>query len=490
MLTRLIKVQFVAFLVVTVLAVTYCAIVYVKLPEKLGFSRHTLTVELPDTGELYPDALVTLRGITIGEVTDIDLTDNGAAATLSVDNAAAIPKGSQVTVRSASAIGEQYLNFDPAGPETPVLAPGDVVPAGQVRLPTPDNDLLRDANTLLASLPKKELGSAVDELGAALGGRATDLRWLLDSSGALLDTAAANIGPTRRLIDDLGPVLRTQRNLSPKLRSITGDLAVVTDQLRKSDPDLRGTLEKTGPALGEVDGLLDRLRPTLPMLLSDLTSVGQVLKVYLPNVQQTLVVLPTTINDLQSSVYNTPIPGAAKLSFKAILNDPPPCTAGFLGRHQREPNDLSPATPASDAYCRAPADSRIGPRMGRNDPCPNKPDVRSRTASGCGLNFQSPKEALTARDEAVRTQLRVAAANPMSAPKPARAPPADPGGVESGAPAPPARTAEYDRGTGLFLAPDGRPFLLGGHDPGAPRPGSPAATDWHTLLTDPMGLSR
>jgi phospholipid/cholesterol/gamma-HCH transport system substrate-binding protein len=490
MLTRLIKAQIVAFAVITVLAVTYCALVYVKLPEKLGIGRHTLTVELPDTGELYPEALVTLRGIPVGEVTDIDLTDTGAAATLSVDDAAVIPRGSQVTVRSASAIGEQYLNFDPAGLVGPAWSPGDVVPVTQVLLPTPDNDLLRDANALLASLPKKDLGTAVKELGDAFGGRATDLRWLLNSSGALLDTATANIGPTRRLIGDLGPVLHTQRDLSPRLRSITGNLAIVTDQLRRSDPDLRGTLEKTGPALGALDGLVHRLQPTLPLLLSDLTSVGQVLQVYLPNVRQTLVVLPTTINDLQSSVYNTPIPGAAKLSFKTLLNDPPPCTTGFLGRHQREPNDFSPAPPAVNAYCREPSDSRIGPRMGRNDPCPNNPELRSRTASGCGLNFQSPTEASTARDEAVRTQLRVASTNPTSAPRPAWAPPPDPGGVGAGAPSPPARSSRYDQATGLFLAPDGQPFLLGGHTADSPRPGSPAATDWHTLLTDPMGMSR
>ncbi|HEY2202884.1 MAG TPA: MCE family protein [Pseudonocardia sp.] len=429
MLPRLVKGQVVAFVVITVLAVGYCLTSYVRLPDMLGVGRHELTVQLPDTGELYPDAQVTLGGVAIGEVSGIELTDTGVVATVSVDEDTPIPANSRVTVRSVSAIGEQYLNFDPPGTPGPPLAAGDVVPAGQVRLPTSDTDLLRHANALLASVPPNDLRTTVDGLSDALTGRAADLRRLVDSSGALLRAADADIGPTRRLIDDLNPVLDTQRRLAPPLRSAVGGLRTVTDQLRDSDPALRGTLTKTAPALGQVDRLVGDIRRPLPELLSGLTPLARVLQVYQPNLRHTLVVLPTTLDDLQSSVYNSPVPGTAKLSFKTVVNDPPPCTTGFLGQRQREPNDLSPARPAVDAYCKEPADSPIGARMGRHDPCPDDPAVRSRTAAGCGLDFQDPAEAARAQEDAVRTQLEVAASNPETAPRPASAPPQDPGGV-------------------------------------------------------------
>ena len=417
MLSRMVKSQLVAFALVTIVTVTYCAVTYVRLPEQFGLNRHIVTVLLGQTGDLYPNARVTLRGVTIGTVTRIDLTDVGASATLSVRDDVRIPEDSRISVRSMSAIGEQYLDFEPSIGREPAggaLAAGDVVPAGRVRLPTDDSELLGKVNALAASVPSRDLSTTVGELSAALSGRSGELRWLLDSADGLVQALGDNVAPTRRLIDDLGPVLDTQRDLSPRIRSIAGDLATVTGQLRRSDPQLRGIIDKTPPVLNTADGLIKDLRPTLPVLLSDLASVGRVLEVYRPNVQQTLVMLPTALNDLQSAIYNTPIPNAAKLSFKTMVNDAPPCTTGFLGSRQREPNDLSPAPPAVDAYCKEPSSSRIGVRMGRNDPCPNDPARRSRTASGCGLNFQSPREALRAREDAVRTQLEVAAKNPAS----------------------------------------------------------------------------
>jgi phospholipid/cholesterol/gamma-HCH transport system substrate-binding protein len=379
----MVKSQLVAFALVTIVTVTYCAVTYVRLPEQFGLNRHIVTVLLGQTGDLYPNARVTLRGVTIGTVTRIDLTDVGASATLSVRDDVRIPEDSRISVRSMSAIGEQYLDFEPSIGREPAggaLAAGDVVPAGRVRLPTDDSELLGKVNALAASVPSRDLSTTVGELSAALSGRSGELRWLLDSADGLVQALGDNVAPTRRLIDDLGPVLDTQRDLSPRIRSIAGDLATVTGQLRRSDPQLRGIIDKTPR----------------------------------PNVQQTLVMLPTALNDLQSAIYNTPIPNAAKLSFKTVVNDAPPCTTGFLGSRQREPNDLSPAPPAVDAYCKEPSSSRIGVRMGRNDPCPNDPARRSRTASGCGLNFQSPREALRAREDAVRTQLEVAAKNPAS----------------------------------------------------------------------------
>jgi phospholipid/cholesterol/gamma-HCH transport system substrate-binding protein len=271
MLPRLVKGQILAFVVLAVLAVGYAANTYLRLPEQLGFGRYRLTVELPSSGDLYPNATVTMHGIPIGEVRDITLTDTGAAAILSIDDNAAIPRDSRVTVRSVSAIGEQYLNFEPPDAAGPVLAAGAVVPAGQVRLPVPDIALLRDANRLVASLPRRDLNTTINELSAAFTGSGADLRRLVDSTSALMASAHANIGPTRRLIGDLSPVLDTQRQLAPRLRSIVANLATVTAQLRRSDPALRGTIDKTPPALDEADRLLNQLRPTLPMLLSDLS---------------------------------------------------------------------------------------------------------------------------------------------------------------------------------------------------------------------------
>jgi len=179
-----------------------------------------------------------------------------------------------------------------------------------------------------------------------------------------------------------------------------------------------------------------------------------------------------------------------------VINDPPTCTVGFDGAHQRPPSDLTPARPDPNLYCKEPHDSPIGVRMGHNDPCPNNPLIRSRTASGCGLNFQSPEDAKRASDEAIDTMMEVRRHQPTSVPRPKCAPPPDPGGVEpdgiytlpTTCPEEADSVTTYDESTGMLQAPDGQPYLLGGHTAASSAPGSAMTSDWRTLLLDPMGL--
>ncbi|MDT7711281.1 MAG: phospholipid/cholesterol/gamma-HCH transport system substrate-binding protein [Pseudonocardiales bacterium] len=475
MLDRFTRFQVLAFVIVTVVAVGYASVAYIQLPSVLGFGRYNVSVALPDTGGLYPRAVVSLRGVPVGQVSDIVLNGTGVRADLAIDNGTEIPAGSDVEVRSVSAIGEQYLNFEPTQSAGPTLAAGALVPASQVTLPVPVANLLSNLNGFVGTLPADSLNTTVNELSTGLTGTSGDLQRLLDSGGSLLTTADANIDPTRRLIDDLQPVLATQQRTEGDVRSFSGDLVTFTQQLRDSDPALRGTIEKTPALTGEADQLVNQIRPTLPDLLANLTAVGQVAKVYLPNIAQIITVLPTTINDMQSVIQRAPIPDAAYLNFKAVVNDPQPCTQGFV-EQQRDPSDLSPARPAAKAFCDEPADSPIGVRGTRNSPCPNG-DLRSKDASGCGLDFQTPEEAKAAEDAGIDTMMKVAAGLPTSVPRPSDAAttPPDVAGTQVSTP--------YDLGTGFFIGPNGKSYLLGGSTPPAP-----GGSDWRSLILAPMGV--
>ena len=67
------------------------------------------------SGGLYATANVTYRGTTIGKVTDVEPTENGARATMSIDDRYKIPVDAMANVHSVSAIGEQYLDLVSTG---------------------------------------------------------------------------------------------------------------------------------------------------------------------------------------------------------------------------------------------------------------------------------------------------------------------------------------------------------------------------------------
>ncbi|HWC80464.1 MAG TPA: MlaD family protein [Pseudonocardiaceae bacterium] len=424
MLTKLVRGQLLAFVLVTVVGVSYACVVYLQVPRLLGIGDYTITLELPQSGGLYPNAVVTYRGVTVGKVEQLTLDPGGVRAVLDINDGVSIPGDSAVSVDSTSAIGEQYVDFQPRA-ASPPLHDGQVVPGNQVSFPTPVSDFLSSVNQFAATVPLDKLNSTVSEAYQAFNGTGQSLATFLRAAAQLQSLADQNLTPTTRLLQELNPVLATQQRLGPDTLSATENLAGVTDTLQQSDPDIRGAIDQGAPLADSFDQLLTQLSPTLPQLLTDLTSTGQVLRVYLPNVRQLLVVFPaaeaaltdTAAKAVQASGGQNP-PPVSEMGFKLTFNNPPPCTLGF-DPDRIAPSDLSNShAPPTDAYCKEPKSSSIEVRGVRNSPCPpgspTGPGSTGATAADCGWNFQTPSAAQTATQLAIQHMLAVAASNPKT----------------------------------------------------------------------------
>lgn len=401
--------KLVAFLVIAGLAVSWGAVTYLNVPRMLGIGRNAITVQLPAGSGLYVNGVVALRGVTIGQVDDVTLTRDGVEAEIQVLRDHPIPADSEVEVRSISAVGEQYINFEPRASTGPFLEDGAVVPPNRVSLPTTTGQLLEKANALAASTPGQKLNTTVDELGQAFSGGGDDLGRLIDSFDLLTEEATANVDPTVKLVEDADPVLATQNATSGDIRSYVSDLAAFTGRLAEADAPLRGTLDRFPPALDEVAGFMKQIGDPLPELLNNLSSVGDVTRMYVPHLEQTLTLLPPTFSASIGAVSGSPVPGTLMINLQTQVNDPAPCVDGFIV-DRRPPTDTSPARPGVGVRCNDP-DPLKAARGGKAYLCPPGspiPDGRGPDAASCGLRFQSPEEAAAARESAIATQLDVA----------------------------------------------------------------------------------
>jgi phospholipid/cholesterol/gamma-HCH transport system substrate-binding protein len=180
-------------------------------------------------------------------------------------------------------------------------------------------------------------------------------------------------------------VLNTQADNAANIKAFSRNLAAFTTQLRDSNGDLTGSLDQAPGAISQLNDLIGQLQPTVPLLLDNLTSIGEVTKVYAPNIQQSLVILPADINDLISAIDSSTVPDSSNVNFKMEAN--PTCTSGYSSTMRQPDNTSSKAAPAKTPYCTASQSSQLDARGARNDPCPNNPSIRSATAAGCGLEF-------------------------------------------------------------------------------------------------------
>jgi phospholipid/cholesterol/gamma-HCH transport system substrate-binding protein len=85
-LPRRIWIQLGILALVTVIAVSVMAFGFVNVPALVGIGRYNVTLDLPQSGGLYPSSAVTYRGSEIGRVTSIDVTPDGVRAVLKLQS--------------------------------------------------------------------------------------------------------------------------------------------------------------------------------------------------------------------------------------------------------------------------------------------------------------------------------------------------------------------------------------------------------------------
>ncbi|WP_275572467.1 MCE family protein [Mycolicibacterium vanbaalenii] len=397
MLTRLIRIQLIVFTIASVVGVGAMVFVYLQAPVLFGFGRIAVKLHLPATGGLYEFSNVTYRGIEVGKVTDIRPTRDGVTVTMSLNTSPKIPADLSANVRSVSAVGEQYVDLEPRSDSGPYLKDGSVISVENASVPQPVGPMLDQMSALVESIPTGSLSGLLDESFKALNGSGYELGSLFDSSARLAADAESNGGQLRTLIDDSRPLLDGQAESTDAITTWARSLAGITRQIADDDQQVR-TILQTGPeTANEASRLLNEVKPTLPVLLANLTTIGQVGVTYHPSLEQLLVLLPPYLAATQSygSSLNNPT-GMALSEFSLTLGDPPACSVGFLPPSSwRSPADLTDVDTPDGLYCKLPQDSPIGVRGTRNFPCIEQPGKRAPTVEIC--QSDKPYEPLAMR---------------------------------------------------------------------------------------------
>ncbi|SDZ29122.1 phospholipid/cholesterol/gamma-HCH transport system substrate-binding protein [Micromonospora pattaloongensis] len=328
MIGRTAKAQVVLFLVVSLLGVSYVAVRYVGLGERLLGGGLRVHVELAHAGGLFPNAPVTYRGVPVGRVDAVRLRGDGVRAELRLQRGTRVPTDLWAVVSQRSAVGEQYLDLRPERDAGPYLRDGAVIPRERTGVPLPPETLLANLDALVRSVDADDLTVLITELGTAFEGNEAALGRILDAGDALLAEASATLPETLALIRDGRTVLATQAESADALRRWADGLARLAETVRASDPDLRRLLTAGPPAGRELVALLRGLDPAIGTLVGNLVTVNGIAARRLPGIEQMLVVYPMAV---AGGFTVTPGDGTVHLGLVVNAGDPPACVNDGAG---------------------------------------------------------------------------------------------------------------------------------------------------------------
>jgi phospholipid/cholesterol/gamma-HCH transport system substrate-binding protein len=352
--------------------VIVAGIEYVGIPQRYLGQSYEVRVNLPESGGIFPNAEVTVRGVPVGRVKSLQLTPDGVQASLRIDKGVEIPTATLVKVSNLSAVGEQYVNLLPQQSAGPYLASGEALPLTAATTPLKVTTLLVDLNRLANSIGRPQLRTLVDELGKAFDGSGPELQQVLVQARSLTRSLTRLQPTTNRLLADGEQVLRTQRSLAEPLRRLSTGLDELTETIAEVDPSLRQILDEGPATLDATRKLIEENQANVGVLLGNLLTVAEIVAapVRLSGLNRQLVLLPRIV---QGTFVIQPGDGYARLG-AVIDTSQAVCTKGYesSGTPPVEPINLSsvPGNPSLranvNAYCANKPSSGIGVRGAAN----------------------------------------------------------------------------------------------------------------------------
>lgn len=366
MLSRKVRIQVGVFFLIALVGIGYVGGQYAGLDRLLGPRGYVVRVRLADSGGIFTNAEVTYRGVAIGRVGQLALTEHGVEVPLDINpGTPRIPANTRAVVANRSGVGEQYVDLRPITAHGPYLRNGSVIPSDRTTTPLPPETLLTNLNEFAGSVPPDSLRTVVDELGTAFTGVDGELQALLDGTHKLTQSANAHLPQTADLLSQGRTVLDTQRAETENILSFSRDVRLLAGQLKTSDPDLRRVINAAPPAARQTSYLLRESGPGLGAVVANLLTTNNVVKTRLDGVEQTLVAYPMIVAGGRSV-----LPGDGRVHLGAVLNffDPFVCTKGYEQTQQRTATDTAPIPANKQAHCAEPRGSPTGVRGAQNAP--------------------------------------------------------------------------------------------------------------------------
>jgi phospholipid/cholesterol/gamma-HCH transport system substrate-binding protein len=355
-ISRRTKVQLLVFAVITLLGVSFVGARYANLDTVFYDDSYTVTVHLADSGGIFAGGQVTYRGVNVGKVHKLVLTDEGVNAVLDIDNSyAEIPAETTAVVGNRSAVGEQYVDLQPQRQDGPYLHNGSVIEQQDTQLPIATDTLLTHLSETVESVNKDDLRTTVYELGKAFSGTGQDLQRIIDTGNSFIQAANDNFDTTTALIRDSNTVLHGQVDSESAIRNFSRQLQAFSTVLAGADPDLRRLIDTGGVAATQLRTFLEQNRVELGDLINNLVTTGDVVVKHLDGIKQLLVLYPYAVEGGFTVVSKSPDTGLYDAHFGMVLTNQKVCHQGYETTDTRVPQDGSNRPMNVNAHCAEPA---------------------------------------------------------------------------------------------------------------------------------------
>ena len=266
---------------------------------------YTMKAEFTNAVGLLGGSELDYLGVTFGTVSSVERIDGGVRVTMKLDKNKKVPIDSSANIFRKSALGEQYIEFDPPPGYTnggPYYAKNALIPMSRTTVPLEFSELLRSASRLVSAIPPGALDTLVHEAAIGVNGRVDSLRGLADAGDRLSQMLVQRSAALDRLATNNTSLTHTFTEHSQSLSQSVADLRQVAESLKNARGNTTILLQRGAQLLGTAADLVANHKGEL---VTDVTTTQHNLQ----GLQTVLTASPVAFGDLWDASDVDPIPG-------------------------------------------------------------------------------------------------------------------------------------------------------------------------------------
>ena len=338
-----VKVNLVAFLVISL------GLVYAMATQVLSIlqPRYSVNAMFPDAGGVFTNQEVTYRGITVGQVGEMKVIEDGVSIELKIDETYdEIPaEDIEARVMFKSAVGEQFVDLLPATDGEPFLEHGDDIPMDQNTIPVSTQELLTTLEAVLRGVPPEALEGAVDALGIGLTGHGPDIATIIESMADLADLFAEKAPEVQGILREGTKVGSAFVDSSGDFKRAVRDLVEVSEELSQDRGALKRLMENANFSSEEVVALLRDYEGNVDRFLPRFAELNALQAEHAGDLSRLFTHLPTGLGNIVKAFE----PKTGMIRF-GLVNDTENHACSY-GTDRRQPSERAFRAPPKNARC-------------------------------------------------------------------------------------------------------------------------------------------
>lgn len=257
----------------------------------------------PRTVGLYVGSQVSVLGVKVGEITDLEPQGTAVQVSFIVDDDLRIPAQARAVVVAPTLVSDRRLELTPVYSGGPALEPDSEIPLERTAVPVEVDEVLeevQDLSTALGPRGANRDGALNDLLQAGsrtLKGNGSRLNDTVTEFSRAVATASGTGNDLASTLTNLAQLTRALAASDAPVRRLASTLEAVSGSLASQRDALVGTVDGLAVAMQEVRSLVRDSGPALTRNMAGLLDVTRTILKEEQALRETLNLAPVTLQN-------------------------------------------------------------------------------------------------------------------------------------------------------------------------------------------------